>query len=50
MTNLTKGSYARRLIFRLSEHQYQHVKSMDNPSDYLRCLIECDRVVGDDKA
>lgn len=39
-----KATYTHRFTTRLPDHQFQHVKSKDNPSDYIRKLIECDLV------
>lgn len=50
MNDFTQRTYTRRIIFRLSEHQYQHVKSQINPSDYIRTLVESDWVVNNAKS
>ena len=42
MKNSIQRTYAHRVTTRLSSNQFQHVKSQDNPSDYIRALIERD--------
>lgn len=45
-------TYTKRVTTRLTEPQYQYIKSKDNPSDYVRGLIDCDvnQVVQDEKS
>ena len=51
MKDIIQRTYAHRFTTRLSNNQFQYVKSQDNPSDYIRALIERDiQVVMHDKA
>jgi hypothetical protein len=44
-------AYAHRFTTRLSNNQFQHIKSQCNPSDYIRLLIERDiQVVQDEES
>lgn len=44
-------TYAHRFTTRLSSNQFQHIKEMTNPSEYLRLLIERDiQVVQDENS
>lgn len=50
MKKSIQRNYAHRVTTRLSSNQFQHVKSQDKPSDYIRALIERDiQVVQDEK-
>lgn len=47
-----RSACTRTITTRLSENQYQHIKSQQNPSCYLRLLIERDlsQVVQDEES
>ena len=42
MNNKNQRTYVHSITTRLSSNQFQYVKSQDNPSDYIRTLIERD--------
>lgn len=51
MKNTNIRAYAHRFTTRLSDNQFQHIKSKINPSDYIRLLIERDiQVVQDEQS
>jgi hypothetical protein len=50
--NNSKVFRTQHLSTRLTDRQYQYIKAKDNPSEYVRGLIECDlrQVVQDEQS
>ncbi len=42
MNNSIQRTCTHRFTTRLPDHQFQHIKSKVNPSEYIRALIEND--------
>ncbi|MCP3674313.1 MAG: hypothetical protein GY829_07560 [Gammaproteobacteria bacterium] len=47
MTNLIENSLVKTFTTRLPVSLFQHIKAQDNPSDFIRKLVEKDMVQHD---